>query len=202
MAIAAPAHKDAEDAPLRFNYAYREYAEAPYLHKEVARYAIEGCHAEQIIHKDDLFERGTRSQKLSQCRKILTHAPVSEHILEQVALRSAESRYLEHELHKQMTRGRAVAVEKLVDRVEGGELTVREALAAAVFFTDRHPDGEFVRKSHTKVDKTVSHVVAGDMLAKLKENAALARISCAGDAHLISVSASPSVPVLEGDSDD
>lgn len=201
MAIAAPAHRDAEDAPPRFTYAYREYAEAPYLHKEVARYAIEGFHAAQIIKKDDLFKQGTREQKLEQCRKILTHEPVREHILEQVSLRAAESRYLDHELHKAMSRGRAKSVEKLVERVESGELTLREALAAAVFFTDRHPDGEFVRKSHTKVDKTVSHVVGSEMLAKLKENAALARISCAGDAHLIEVSASPSVAV-EGGADD
>lgn len=199
MASAAPAHRDAADAPPRMNYQYADFDAAPPLHRQVAALAIEGRFADEIIaKKEGLFPTGTRKQKLALCRKILTHGPVSEHIREQIAMNAAEERHVEQELRRSMTRGRAASVDALVRKVEAGDLTLREALGAASFFADRHPDGAFVKRSHTKIDQTVDHVVSGDALRKIKENAALARVTCAEDAHLINVACAPSVPVLEG----
>jgi len=202
MASATPSRAElVADAP-RLNFTYTSYDDAPPLHKQVARIAInERLFPDEIIikHRNLFPPNSKRRYKLDLVRRILTHDPIAEYVHEQKAMDAAMRREEEAELRKKMTKGRQKSIEKLVDSVEKKDMSVREAIASAAFFSDRHPDGEYVRRNYTKVDQTNTHVVSGDVLKAIKQRAADARVTGPDDIDrmAIDVNCAPSLPVGE-----
>jgi hypothetical protein len=200
MASATPPHdSDAGDAS-RLNFAYTTWEAAPELHRRIARMAQEGRTPQEIVlSKFGLFKGDDRRVNERLVRKVLTHHPICVWIQESLAEVMAEKQYVERTIMEAMTEGRYLSIKLVADKLKKGEnVTAKEALAYAQFFADRHPDGEYVKRSHTKVDQTVNHVVTGDILVQIKENAARARVTCADDAHLINVDATSVLAEEEG----
>ena len=182
--IGAANSSDSSKPRFPLTYAYTRVEQAPPLHRKLARYAVGDVPLEHMSYALGI--------ELWRVEKVLNHRPIAEHVEAEKAMVMVESK----ETLDLMTKARNQVLNLIAKRIESGKISDSMMMRAAVFLTDRHPDGKFVKR--TKTETTNTHLIAeGELQVRLREHAAKLGIRSAQDVEVLAAQAGePSVSAI------
>jgi deoxyribose-phosphate aldolase len=137
---------------------YTKIEDAPQRHREAARLRALGMPWKAIAPSVGLTEK--------TLRVLACHDPFKAHV-EQL---KSGSELLAANVKRNIEEIAELGTGQLKEMVEAGDLESNELIRATEMALDRHPSGEFVKQSRTKVDGSVNHLhqVTADALEDMK----------------------------------